>query len=112
MRQSSRLNRSMALRSRHMLAATALAVALSACATMVDDPAAAPEIPADAVENTRTEANGDVITEYRVAGQLRMVRVEPARGPVYYLIDRNGDGRLDGSQGDVSPVYYKLFEWN
>lgn len=95
----------------HVLVASAAAAALSACATMYDDPAA-PEIPANAVENSRTEANGDVVTEYRVAGQLRMVRVEPARGPVYYLIDRNGDGRLDGSQGDVSPVYYKLFEWN
>lgn len=93
-----------------LLVAT-LALALSACATL-DNGDATPEIPADAVENTRTESNGDVITEYRVAGQLRMVRIEPARGPVYYLIDRNGDGRLDGSQGDVSPVYYKLFEWN
>jgi hypothetical protein len=86
-----------------VLLATAL---LAACATTAE-----PEIPANAVAVTRTEANGDVVSEYRVAGQLRMVRVQPVRGPVYYLIDRNGDGRMDASKGDVSPVYYKIYGW-
>ena len=36
-----------------------------------------PLIPEDAVEAVRTEDNGDVVTEYRVAGQLRMVKVVP-----------------------------------
>ena len=40
-----------------------------------------------------------------------MVRVQPARGPVYYMIDSNGDGRLDRSKGEVSPVYFKLYSW-
>lgn len=79
---------------------------LSACASMDG----APAIPANAVESTRTEANGDVISEYRVAGQLRMVRVAPARGPVYYLMDKDGDGHLD-HKGELSPVYYKLYGW-
>jgi hypothetical protein len=70
-----------------------------------------PQVPANAVESTRTEPNGDVISEYRVQGQLRMVRVQPARGPAYYMIDSNGDGRLDRSKGDVSPVYFKLYGW-
>ncbi|MEP6633013.1 MAG: DUF2782 domain-containing protein [Luteimonas sp.] len=83
--------------------------ALSSCATA--DLAEA-DIPADAVSTTHTESNGDVITEYRIAGQLRTVRVAPAHGPAYYLSDSNGDGRLDKSKGEVSPVYYKLFEWN
>jgi len=82
---------------------------LSACASMGDD--AAPPVPANAVESVRTESNGDVISEYRVQGQLRMVRVKPARGPVYYMIDSNGDGRLDRSKGEVSPVYFKLYGW-
>lgn len=90
------------------LALTALL--LAGCATTGGDPG----IPADAVASSRTESNGDVITEYRVAGQLTMVKVVPARGPSYYLIDSNGDGRLDSSKGEgpVSPVYYKLFEWD
>jgi uncharacterized lipoprotein YmbA len=83
---------------------------LSACASMGRS-ADAPDIPANAVASTHTEANGDVISEYRVQGQLRMVRVQPARGPVYYMIDRNGDGRLDSNKGEVSPVYYKLYGW-
>ncbi|GAB3310442.1 DUF2782 domain-containing protein [Luteimonas notoginsengisoli] len=84
-------------------------LALSACAAMPADPTA---IPPDAVPTTRTEANGDVITEYRVAGKLRMVKVEPSRGPAYYLYDRDGDG-LPDREGDNPPqTYFKLFEWN
>ncbi|WP_101927363.1 MULTISPECIES: DUF2782 domain-containing protein [Luteimonas] len=83
-------------------------LALSACATtgMNGD-----GIPADAVETTRTESNGDVISEFRVAGQLRAVRVVPSRGPAYFLYDRNGDGRID-SDGDNPPqTYFELFKW-
>lgn len=80
-------------------------LALTACAST------GPEIPANAVEMVRTEANGDVIAEYRVAGQLRMVKVTPVRGPTYYLIDRDGDGRLGASEGPVSPVYYEIYAW-
>lgn len=89
----------------------AVLLLLAACAT--DPLAGGPMIPADAVEAVRTEPNGDVITEYRVAGQLAVVRVQPVRGPAYYLVDTNGDGRLDSSEGEgpVSPVYFKLYEW-
>jgi len=82
---------------------------LCACASM--ESADAPPIPANAVEATHTESNGDVISEYRVAGQLRMVRVQPARGPVYYMMDSNDDGRLDRSKGEVAPVYFKIYGW-
>jgi hypothetical protein len=37
--------------------------------------------------------------------------VQPARGPVYYMIDSNDDGRLDRSKGEVSPVYYRIYGW-
>ena len=40
---------------------------------------------------------------------LRVVKVQPKRGPAYYLQDRNGDGRPDDDK--VSPVYFKLFGW-
>jgi len=64
----------------------------AACATV--DPNAPPPVPANAAESTRTEANGDVVTEYRVNGALAMVRISPKRGPVYYLVDSDGDGRI------------------
>lgn len=83
---------------------------LGACATP-DPLLAGPEIPADATENTRSEANGDVITEYRVGGQLRVVQVQPVRGPTYYLYDRDGDGSLDSNIDDPPQTWFKLFEW-
>lgn len=65
--------------------------------------------------SVRTADNGDVIQEYRVAGALRMVKITPTRGPAYYLYDDNGDGKLDRSnapnQGDIAPVYWKLYGW-
>ena len=81
--------------------ACAALLTLSACAT-TGGSAAAPEIPGDAIAAERVMDNGDVVTEYRVAGQLR--------GPAYYLQDRNGDGRID-DDSNVSPVYFKIFEW-
>lgn len=90
--------------------AVAAVLATGGCATTAtDDPTAS--LPNPDVF-TRTEDNGDVITEYRVAGRLQVVKVTPARGPTYYLMDRDGDGRPDEDEGPVSPVYWKLFEWD
>ena len=82
---------------------------LAACAST----GALPDgIPADAEEAVRTMPNGDVITEYRVAGALKMVKVVPFRGPTYYIYDRNGDGVVDARDGKDGPLtYYKLFSW-
>lgn len=82
---------------------------LNGCATTRGAQATA-EIPPDAVAAIKVQSNGDEVTEYRVAGQLRVVKVQPKRGPAYYLQDRNGDGRMDGDHNS-SPAYYKLFEW-
>lgn len=100
------------LRPRLATSLAAAALALGACAT-ADPGGGPPAIPAGAVEAVETKPNGDVVTEYRVAGQLAVVKVQPARGPAYYLYDRNGDGRLDSSEGEgpVSPVYFELYEW-
>ncbi len=88
----------------------ALALMLSACASAPPEPA--PPIPEDAVPVTRTESNGDVITEYRLAGELKMVKVVPFRGVTYYIYDRNGDGRVDERDAKTGPlVYYRLFSW-
>ena len=90
---------------RAMLLGALLALA-AGCAT-----SGGPRIPDGAVENTRTESNGDVVEEYRVGGLLRMVKITPAHGVSYYLMDRNGDGRFEPPQGIIPPVYFKLYSW-
>lgn len=93
-----------------------LATLLGACATGAALPGAqasgdVPDIPDGAVAAVRTEGNGDVVTEYRVQGQLRMVKVVPFRGPAYYLVDRDGDGHMDPAKGEVPTTWFKLFSW-
>ena len=84
-------------------------LALGACAS-TRAPSSV-DIPPGAEENVRTEANGDVITEYRVAGELRVVQVQPVRGPGYYLYVRDGQV-LSTREGDNPPqTYFKLFGW-
>ncbi|HEY0333587.1 MAG TPA: DUF2782 domain-containing protein [Stenotrophomonas sp.] len=61
--------------------------------------------------STKTMGNGDRVDEYRVAGQVRMVRVTPTRGAPYFLYDRDGDGHMDDDNDGVSPVYWKVYSW-
>jgi len=60
---------------------------------------------------TKTMDNGDRIDEYRVAGQVRMVKITPTRGAPYYLYDRDGDGHMDNDKDGISPVYWKVYSW-
>ncbi len=87
-----------------------LLLALAGCATTATGPDPAVDL-AGAQVAVRTEANGDVIEEYRVGTQLRMVKVTPVRGAPYYLMDRNADGRMDERGDGVSPVYWELYGW-
>src|SRR5262245_5233862 len=75
--------------------AIAFVAAIAGCATTSQNTPEPPPIPEGAEQATRTEANGDVVTEFRVGGTLAMVRVQPAQGPTYYVTDSDGDGRLD-----------------
>ena len=88
-----------------------LTLPLAACATLDGgDPTAGLQ---NADVTARAGPDGDVIEEYRIAGQLRVVKITPRRGPTYYLVDSDGDGKLDSSKGEgpISPVQYKLFGW-
>lgn len=60
---------------------------------------------------SKTMDNGDRIDEYRVAGQVRMVKITPTRGAPYYLYDRDGDGHMDNDKDGISPVYWKVYSW-
>ena len=55
------------------------------------------------------------IEEYRVNGNLYMVKITPSVGPSYYLIDRDGDGRMEsrfnGIYDDIVVPQWVLFRW-
>ena len=85
-------------------------LALSACASL-PGPDQPPMDVRGAEVSTRTMDNGDTVQEYRIGGQLRMVKVTPPRGPSYYLYDRDGDGHFDSDRNAVAPVYWKIYSW-
>ena len=52
--------------------------------------------------------------EFRQNGRLYMVRVTPAVGPAYYLVDQQGDGNFvqqDNPGTMVSPAMWRIFSW-
>lgn len=58
-------------------------------------PAIRPSNAAEAEPEVRLIQKGDEkIEEYRLNGQLYMVKVTPAHGVPYYLIDDNGSGNM------------------
>ena len=94
------------------VAAVVATLALAACASTPGASDAPPVDLAGAEVASRTLDNGDVVEEYRVGTQLRMVRITPVRGPAYYLYDKDGDGALDRDDADKLPqTYWKLFSW-
>ena len=44
-----------------------------------------------------------MVEEYRINGRLFMIKIQPRKGPPYYLIDSDGDGVLDSRQDDLDP---------
>ncbi len=80
-----------------------------------------PDIPAtlqsgEAIEPDITIIASDKGTryEYRVNGQLYMVKVQPVNGPPYYLLDTNGDGTLDVQEDhpyQAGIPQWVLFSW-
>lgn len=66
-------------------------------------------------EVTIKQRGDEVIEEYRVNGQLYMVKITPQIGPSYYLIDRDGDGRMEARMSDIYDdtivPQWVLFSW-
>jgi len=63
-----------------------------------------------------TRREHKTVTEYLVNGALRAIKVEPDGGKPYYLVDIDGDGRLDTrtsalAAGLLIPQWV-LFSWN
>jgi hypothetical protein len=65
---------------------------------------------------TIREEEKRTIEEYRMNGQVYMVKVTPKGGVPYYLIDTDGDGQFDYNAQNpalapVQPVFWKIKEW-
>jgi len=55
-----------------------------------------------------------VIEEYRVNGNLYMVKITPTVGKPYYLVDHDGDGQLtrtDTPYENIRVPQWVLFSW-
>ena len=71
------------------------------------DPALEPQV-------TITKRGTDTVEEYRVGGKLYMLKVTPAHGVPYYLIDEKGDGRMtrqDGLDFGLRPPLWVIHSW-
>ena len=56
----------------------------------------------------------DTVEEYRVGGKLYMLKVTPAHGAPYYLIDEKGDGKMtrqDSFDSGVRPPMWVIHSW-
>jgi hypothetical protein len=54
-------------------------------------------------EVTITRRARETVTEYRINGRLRAIRVEPDNAPAYYLVDTDGDGDLETRRSSHGP---------
>jgi len=80
-----------------------------------------PTLPIDTVtgetiepEVTIIETDKGTIYEYRVGGQMYMVKIVPMAGPPYYLLDTDGDGQLDTQRNDITDIsipQWVLYSW-
>jgi hypothetical protein len=66
-------------------------------------------------EVTITKRDDAVVHEYRMNGQLYMVKIIPVRGYPYYLMDTDGDGSLESRYNQIDPDLvvprWMIFRW-
>ena len=55
------------------------------------------------------------MTEYRVNGRIHSIKVEPAVGPTYWLVDTTGDGFANARFDNYNPPFlipgWVIFRW-
>lgn len=67
-------------------------------------PATSPEAEGElAPEITITERGETTVEEYRLHGQLYMIKVVPKKGVPYYLVDSDGDGDMERRVNELTP---------
>ena len=58
----------------------------------------------------------ETVEEYRVGGRVYMIKVQPGKGVPYYLVDTDGDGKLESHYSDLTEniviPQWVLFRWN
>jgi hypothetical protein len=90
-----------------------------------DEPPPPPPMPeSDAAAGLPQEEAGDevviregergAIEEYRIHGQLYMVKIIPHKGYPYYLIDTDGDGSFETRRNELDnpeTVQWEILRW-
>ena len=92
-----------------LLAATSIQADESALPMPDVEPGAIPD-----AEVTIIPGAGATLEEYRIGGEVRLVKVVPRNGPPYYLVDTNGDGQLDSRRNELDAFninQWILFRW-
>ena len=58
----------------------------------------------------------ETVEEYRISGRIYMIKVQPGKGVPYYLVDTDGDGKLETHYNDLTEniviPQWVLFRWN
>jgi hypothetical protein len=71
------------------------------------DPALEPQV-------TILKRGTDTVEEYRINGRLYMMKVTPATGRPYYMVDEKGDGsfaRHDYYRSEIRPPMWVIHSW-
>ena len=66
------------------------------------------------IKRGRIKRGTDTVEEYRVGGKLYMLKVTPATGASYYLVDEKGDGKMtrqDSFDSGVRPPMWVIHSW-
>lgn len=57
----------------------------------------------------------EIVTEYRINGRLQAIKVQPENAPAYYLVDADGDGKLETRSKGLGPNFlipqWVIFSW-
>lgn len=100
-----------------------IALLLSTALHAQEDVPLPPPMPDEAVAGSEEELQPevtiirrgkDVIEEYRVNGELYMVKITPSKGQPYYLMDTDGNGSLETRRDDLDNpevIQWRIFTW-
>jgi len=66
-------------------------------------------------EVTIIDGGRHTVEEYRVNGRVYMIKIIPAVGPPYFLVDNDGDGEFETQRypddGEMTVPRWTLLEW-